>query len=274
MKYVYLGALLLSFFIHFPVTEPYAEETLHGPFKLSVKMETLTALTSVSCTLTGCHLHHTMSVRDPLSLKRNDVNPLERFACGYYSKKFSYFSDITREATYVILALSMVPHFNDSGTGKYRALLTDMVMFLEAQTIIGGLTACAKGLSERPRPYVSNSDRPLAERRNTESFESFWSGHSARAFTTAVFTGYVYQNRYPGSRLIRPIWICGITCATATGVLRVRSGKHFPTDVIVGSAMGSLVGWMIPRLHRAEKPSVSLTPFPGTAHGLCLTCMY
>ena len=45
-------------------------------------------------------------------------------------------------------------------------------------------------------------------------------------------------------------WISAATIPAAMGVLRVRSGRHFPTDVITGYAVGALLGWAVPYIHR------------------------
>lgn len=38
-------------------------------------------------------------------------------------------------------------------------------------------------------------------------------------------------------------------------MLRYEAGKHYPTDLIVGAAFGSLVGWGIPKLHEVKNRS-------------------
>jgi hypothetical protein len=37
--------------------------------------------------------------------------------------------------------------------------------------------------------------------------------------------------------------------AAATAHLRVRAGKHFYSDVVVGALVGSAIGILVPRLH-------------------------
>ena len=199
-----------------------------------------------------------MTVADPTTLNIKDVNKIDRFAYKYYSKKLSYLSDNTKDATTILLAMTFLPHLKKINRENIHAFLSDVVLFLETETIIIGMTKCSKGLSKRPRPFVFNSNLSLEKRRRKDSYESFWSGHASLAFTTAVFTGYVYQNRHPDSRLILPIWIYGISCATVTSILRVRSGVHFPTDVLSGAIVGAFTGWLIPWLHLEKNQHLSL----------------
>ncbi|HJQ66286.1 MAG TPA: phosphatase PAP2 family protein, partial [Gemmatimonadales bacterium] len=37
--------------------------------------------------------------------------------------------------------------------------------------------------------------------------------------------------------------------AGIVGTLRVAGGRHFPTDVLTGAALGAAVGWLTARLH-------------------------
>ena len=97
----------------------------------------------------------------------------------------------------LLLALTFIPHLKEINRENIKIFLSDVVLFLEAETIIIGITRCAKGLSKRPRPFAYNSNLPLKKRQRKSPYESFWSGHASLAFMTAVFTGYVYQNRNP-----------------------------------------------------------------------------
>ena len=253
------------------VSDCHAEEYSPASFSIKTKKEVFILLTCLSSHLAGDHFISNMTVPDPVTLDKNDINSFDRFACEYYSKKLSKISNNTKDATTILLTLSMLPHLENIKHGKVTELLSDVVMYLETQSLSVGLAKCSKGLSSRPRPYVYNNDVPLAIRQNTGSFESFWSGHASLAFSTAVFTGYVFQNRNPGSRFIMPVWITGIGCATATSILRVSSGNHFPSDVITGSAIGSLIGWLVPRMHKIKYESFSVNTMVDGNPGLGIT---
>ena len=43
-----------------------------------------------------------------------------------------------------------------------------------------------------------------------------------------------------------------MTAAATTGYLRYAAGRHYPTDILVGAAMGAFVGYLVPSLHELE----------------------
>ena len=238
------------------------------PFRLSLKRDAVLIFSGMASQQAGNYILSEMSPPDPAGLNRNDINPLDRFAADYYSKKFSDYSDNTKDSIRILFGLTLLPYLNDFSGDSMRSLLTDAVMFIEAETLIYGITKCAKGLSERPRPYVYNQDVSAEKRHDSISYESFWSGHTSLAFTAAVFTGYVYQRRHPHSPHVKPVWIAGLSCAAATAVLRVRSGNHFPSDVAAAAAAGSLIGWIVPRMHGIKDGSAVLTTSVAGTSGL------
>lgn len=129
-----------------------------------------------------------------------------------------------------------------------KTILADGLMTIESNLLSAGITQLTKGIFQRPRPYAYRGEyqgKPL----NKNAFRSFVSGHTSAAFNGAVLAGFLYQKRHPNSKLVRAVWISGLTLATATGVCRVASGSHFPTDVAAGALVGAFTGWLIPRLH-------------------------
>jgi undecaprenyl-diphosphatase len=86
----------------------------------------------------------------------------------------------------------------------------------------------------RIRPYLADASiqalipQPL-------TIYSFPSGHTATAFAAAVVL--VYGS--PG------IGMLALLAATLIGFGRVATGVHYPTDVLAGAALGSLVGVIV-----------------------------
>lgn len=82
----------------------------------------------------------------------------------------------------------------------------------------------------------------------TSSFvanSSFPSGHAAASWAIAQ----VLASEYPKNRAVR---IAAYSFATAISVCRVTGRAHFPSDVVVGSAFGYLIGGYVVR-HRAKE---------------------
>jgi len=123
-----------------------AEVSEPHPFRLTIKKEVMFALASITFQQAGNHILSNMSLPDPLTLKKNDVIGFDRFACNNYSKKLSHYSDNTKDAATVLFALTLIPDFKNINRKKINVLLGDVAMFLEAQSIIYGMTKCVKGL--------------------------------------------------------------------------------------------------------------------------------
>ncbi len=140
-----------------------------------------------------------------------------------------------------------------------RRLLELLVIQGESMALSAALTAMVKDAVARPYPTVyASHDASLS------GYESFWSGHAAATFNAVVTATYLMHATYPGEAWP---WIAGgfgIAAATATGVLRVTAGVHFPSDVVVGALVGSGVGLVVPFLHRRKLP-IQVTASPGGA---------
>ena len=237
-------------------------------FRLKPYKDTVIVLTGLSSQWEGDRLISKVVVPEPTTLDRNNIPAFEHFACNYYSQKMSRISDYTKNAISGMMLLTSLSLMKENRKENIQAFLTDMVMYSETELVITGFTQCSKGLFKRSRPYAYNTDVSLDVRKERNASLSFWSGHASFAFASAVVTGYIFQKRHPGSRLVKPVWICGISCAAATGILRVRSGVHFPTDVLAGAAVGAFTGWFIPRLHDEKNEHLTLITEINGAQGI------
>jgi len=95
-----------------------------------------------------------------------------------------------------------------------------------------------------------------ADGKYSSSADSFPSGHTANAFAVA----HVIANEYPGWKVKLAVY--GL--ATATGFERVAGREHFPTDVLVGGAVGYLIGGYIFDHHSTRsKTHVMFAPRAG-----------
>src|SRR2546422_2189805 len=83
--------------------------------------------------------------------------------------------------------------------------------------------------------------------RSRESQQSLPSGHASLAFAAA--TSYLVLARRQHLRHRRRNAILLYAGAVGVSALRVAAGKHFPTDVAAGAALGSGIGWLVATIH-------------------------
>lgn len=92
--------------------------------------------------------------------------------------------------------------------------------------------------------YSFGRERPFQGNGSGQFFQggtSFPSNHATAAWAAAS----VYAHEYPG-----PLTqLLAYSLATAVSVSRVKGQEHFPSDVIVGSAIGWLIGREVYKLH-------------------------
>ncbi len=149
-----------------------------------------------------------------------------------------------------------------AGRESRNSFATIGVMYVETMLFSVFLPSYTKGSVQRIRPYVYSSSAPLEEKLTAEAKRSFFSGHTTVAFSSAVFLSTVYANYYPDSKYKSIVWGSSLAVAGTVGFMRYRSGAHFPTDVLVGAAVGSAIGFLIPRLHKTSTgSSVTLAPY-------------
>lgn len=161
--------------------------------------------------------------------------------------------------------------------GKTAALV-DAVMYGEAASITAGLTNVAKIAFRRPRPvayiarnqYIAKGGDPATyDNTDTDSALSFFSAHTAQVSALTAAATYIAFKRAPKGS-VRP-WItlgAGALLTAFVGYERVRSGQHFPTDVIAGALVGTGTGALVVHLHREDDVKsrpvwIGASPGPG-----------
>lgn len=168
---------------------------------------------------------------------KNKVPNFDREFMHSYIKAFDY-AGSAFEFTLLAAPLCLLP------TGK-EEYLTIGAMYAETLMLAFGIKELAKLTVSRARPYMYFDDYPD----ETDWNNSFMSGHTTMAFTSATFTSYVFFKYFPESKLRFVVLGGTYAAAIGTGILRVASGNHFVTDVLTGAAVGIASGLLIPWLH-------------------------
>lgn len=228
-----------------------------SPYETSMPREGQILLAGACGIALSCYLHNQLnplSEADIQQLSSCNINRFDRVAAKQYSEKAASFSD------YLLILNSLLPAlhiFNDSAIDD-RATLS--AIYLESFLINYALTSVIKNTVKRARPFVYNENAPLPDKLQKEARLSFFSGHTSTAFTGAALFATLYSEYHPDSRWKNQVWFLSLTSASITGYLRVKAGKHFPTDVIAGAIVGTLSGCLIPKLHRTHTADA----LPGT----------
>src|SRR6202140_82596 len=122
--------------------------------------------------------------------------------------------------------------------------------FLAGEAAVNGLVLgeTMKLVFQRPRPNAANAGSFGA------GGASFPSEHALVAWSIAS----VIAHEYPG-----PLTkLLAYGAATGISLSRVAARQHFPSDVVVGSALGYLIGRYVYRAHHdPELPGASRNPF-------------
>lgn len=147
-----------------------------------------------------------------------------------------------------------------------NTLAVDLLVITEATMISMDLNLLVKYAVGRERPFVHIL--PAEEKASTnipsDNYTSFYSGHTAFAFTLAVSSATVATMRGYGSAPW--LWAYGLSMAATTGYLRIAADRHYFTDVVTGAMVGSAIGFAVPYLlHRPRKgvlQHVSMTAMP------------
>ena len=142
------------------------------------------------------------------------------------------------------------------------------VMYAEGLAFNLGANEWAKKMVDRPRPYAYNNSLTYAERTQADYRSSFYSNTTALQWYTAGFIVRVVSDLCPESPYKYLIWGGAFAYSAVEGYLGVRSGQHFPTDVLAGALVGGVTGVLLPGWHRTTtrsgtKKDRSFSVFPG-----------
>lgn len=153
----------------------------------------------------------------------------------------------------LLLASVVIPPAARAGNGVDEECGKSTLLYGQALGAGFFLTSAVKILVQRPRPYTYNPDpfvRKYAEKEGRDSRLSFFSGHSSMSFTAAVAGSYLFALSSRQSESRAAMWALELALASATANLRVRAGKHFYSDVLVGALVGTGIGFAVPYLHQ------------------------
>ena len=135
-----------------------------------------------------------------------------------------------------------------------KLLLNNLIVYGEIMITQSLVSKWTKTLTHRYRPFVYLDDVPNSKKMQRNSQHSFYSMHSSSTFASATYGYYYYYKNYGHNVFIGSLLF---GAASATAALRVASGQHFPSDVIVGAIIGSGTSYFFCKFHENKRIKLS-----------------
>lgn len=229
-----------------------------GPYYLSLKRDIPYSVAALGTVLLSDELERQVPTVTLAEIDLETLPFFDRIPDGFRSKRARLWSDYTRDAAKYLPLLMLF----DKSSRKDAPKLA--LLFAESLYLTKGITDATKAVVRRPRPYVRDFLPDLNPEVTREDRASFFSGHTSGAAVGGFFFARVFSDYFPNSKLKPYAWIAGAGLPALTGYLRVKAGRHYPSDVVVGYLVGGLIGYGIPALHRKPAGQLSLcTDFNG-----------
>ena len=201
-----------------------------------------------------------------LNLDKSDINGFDRWAIRPYNKS------IDKSSYYPFYGSALLPFLFLTGKQTSKDFFKLSFLYLEAMSITGFLYTGSVYVNDRYRPYAYSSETTMPQRTRGGAKNSFYAGHVALVATSTFFMAKVYDDYHPDSKAK---WVFYSLAGATTGItayMRYRAGQHFPSDILLGIAQGTLTGILVPHFHRSKlikDAKLNIMPFSnGESAGL------
>lgn len=174
------------------------------------------------------------------------VPRFDRYALHHYSRQARHGSDLLLYTSLALPALLLADRNIRPDAPQVAVVVGEVFLVNRA------LTNLTKELAHRPRPFTYQPDVPLADKMHADARRSFFSGHTSTTAAMTFATAKIWTDYHPDSNWKPVVWITAATIPATVGYLRMRGGKHFLSDVVVGLVTGAATGILIPHWHRRQ----------------------
>ncbi len=247
--------------------------SIESPYRLDKTKELTIGITSAAMITTGILLNLNQPKLDSFDIINSDISTIPSFdekAIHQYDDEFLLASNVL---LYTAMAMPFISFADKRVSGHAPQIIA---MYIEALALNTSVYMVTTGLVTRRRPLTYNTDTnengepivPFSAKLAKGVENSFFSGHTSTAAAATFYGAKVFTDFRPHSKLVPFVWGAAIAVPGFVGFSRYKAGKHFPTDVITGFAVGATIGYMVPVIHKAKDPDrLSLYP-TGTGLGM------
>lgn len=187
-------------------------------------------------------------LKGPLPLEAS----IQRFFGGRYEQGKRNFLDDSKGSVLTPLttgSMLMAANLAWPESDRGKATLQDMFLFISGLAATKGVTDMAKGLTNRPRPYMTLVPNDKGERRGLPfDRSSFFSGHTSSTFFSAAYLNLrlrsimraeMTRDEYRRWRWAPPTVL--FSWSSFVGLSRVHAYRHYLSDVLIGALAGYLI---------------------------------
>ena len=203
------------------------------------------------------------------ALDKNNINKFDRWAAGMSSEKAD------AESNYLFYGLIPAPFLLAALDKRMRKDFWKIsALYIEAMAITGTLYTSATFFVDRYRPETYDVSLSEDQRTNGNYKNAFFAGHVANVGTIAFFTAKIYNDYHRNNLWRWAVWGGAAAATGLTAYFRHEAGKHFPSDILLGTAVGVASGILVPQLHkkrRADGRGLGITPMIGPYNGMSLS---
>ena len=213
-----------------------------GPFRLSFLADGLLLAAGLPA-LTASLLLPT-HVPSGVTLDPACICPLDAGLLLPYDASWDIASDAI---TCTLLALPALTAIGQEA-GSALALAA---IYGETLVIAMGIDGLLEKTVNRARPYLYTGTAPPRLLAACEGMESLPSGHTTAAFAAMGFAAYCTCRLHAGCAWRLPVTLGALCLACTEAAARLLSGTHFLTDMLVGAAIGTAAGILVPLAHES-----------------------
>lgn len=183
-----------------------------------------------------------LSAQQIALLDQRSVNQFDRYACTQWNPTIARSSDILAVGSVLLPACYA---FNARTKGDLLPIVNVSLQSLFLSQAVANLAK----FSKRNRPFLYNTEVGMEYKLKPDARMSFFSAHTTTVSASCFSFAFAHQTYYKDSKANPYIWTAAAIVPAIEGYLRVKAGKHYPTDVIVGYLAGLGSSWLMHRLH-------------------------
>ncbi len=243
----------------------FSQEKKESPYETNFVKDGIWITSAVGLNVLGVKIiqdKDELSLNDLNNLSKDDIWGVDRWAAGYYSEQANDDSYIPFYASFVMPFALL---FNENERGNAGQI---SVLFVETMATTGALFTITAGLVEKSRPLVYNESLETEQRIDSDEQRSFFAGHTAATAAASFFAAKVFNDFNPDSPLKPLVWGIAAAVPASVGYMRIKAGKHFLTDNLIGYGVGAAAGILIPELHKKGNKNLQIYPTTSFNHGV------